>query len=122
MSSLLIKGISFEGFHGATAAERELAWRFEVDVELELDLATSGRSDRLTDTVDYGSICRTVLEVQSGRTFHLLEALAHAMVEALAARFPAASVRLEARKLAPPRCPGQPQYAAVRLERPRSRA
>jgi dihydroneopterin aldolase len=120
MTTLLIKGLSFEGFHGATAAERELAWRFEVDVELESDLERAGRSDRLVDTLDYGSICRTVLEVQSGHTFHLLEALAHAMANALQERFPASGVRLEIRKLAPPRCPGLPEYAAVRLTRPRS--
>ena len=39
------------------------------------------------------------------------------MLDALGERFPAASFRLELRKLNPPACPGHPAYAAVRLQR-----
>lgn len=116
---LVLHGINFEGFHGATSAERELAWRFEVDVEIEADLSAAERGDHLADTIDYSAVSRIVWDVGTGRTFHLLEALARAMLDAIVARCPAArTVRLEIRKLDPPRCPGRPRHAAVRLTHP----
>ncbi len=118
MGTLLVRGIAFEGQHGATAAERSLAWRFEVDVELEADLSRAQESDALSDTHDYASICRTVVEIGTGRPYHLLEALGRALLDALAERHPGTAVRLEVRKLAPPHCAGRPAYTAVRLHRP----
>lgn len=118
MGTLLVRGITFEGQHGATAAERSLAWRFEVDVELEADLARAEQSDALADTHDYASICRTVVEIGTRRTFHLLEALGRALLDELAQRHPGTAVRVEVRKLAPPHCLGRPAYTAVRLARP----
>jgi dihydroneopterin aldolase len=89
-----------------------------VDVDVETASNEAETSDRLADTVDYAAVCATIVEVGSGPTFHLLEALGRAMVEALAARFPGAAFSLELRKLAPPHCVGRPEHAAVRLSRP----
>jgi dihydroneopterin aldolase len=117
VTTLIVRGISFEGSHGATSAERELTWRFEVDVELDADLSAAESSDRLADTVDYSAVARTIVEVGTERTFHLLEALARATLDTVVERFPAIdAARLELRKLAPPHCPGRPAYAAVRAE------
>jgi dihydroneopterin aldolase len=119
MATLAVRGISFEGFHGATSPERKLAWRFEVDVEIDADLSLAETRDRLADTIDYSAVCRTVVEVGTGRNFHLIEGLGRAVLDAVAERFPAArAIRLEVRKLNPPRCPGRPEHASVRFTHP----
>jgi len=119
VTTLLIGGITFEGCHGTTSAERELAWRFEVDVELDAELSAAERTDRLPETIDYSAVAGTITEVGTSRTFHLLETLARALLDGIVERFPSVTAaRIEVRKLAPPRCPGRPKYAGVRLSHP----
>ena len=112
--------LRFDGYHGATAAERSLPRRFEVELELEGDFDLPERSDRLVDAVDYAEVAGLVVAIGTGPAFHLLEALARRMVDALAERWPRVGVTLEVRKLDPPNCPGSPAYASVRLRRARS--
>ena len=118
MGLILLSRIRFEGVHGAAASERALSRRFEVDLEIETPTATAERSDRLADTGDYAVAAQLIVEIGTGPPHHLLESLARSMLDALAPRFAGAKVRLELRKLAPPGCPGSPDWAAVRLTHP----
>jgi dihydroneopterin aldolase len=115
--AILIRNLEFQARHGATAAERKLLRRFQVDIELLLPLGAAAKSDRLGDTVDYSQICALAVELGTNQTFHLIEALAGALVEAIAERCPQAGITVEVRKLNPP-CPGNPAYTAARLSRP----
>ena len=112
-----VADLRFDGCHGATAAERSLPRRFEVDVELEAAVEAAERSDSLADTIDYAEVAGLVVAIGTGPAFHLLEALARRMVDAVAEKWPTAHVSLEVRKLSPPNCPGSPAFAAVRMER-----
>ena len=112
-----LANLRFDGYHGATAEERSLPRRFEVDLELEADFGVPERSDRLTDAVDYAEVAGIVMTIGTGPAFHLVEALARRMVDALQERWPQVMVSLEVRKLSPPHCPGSPAYAAVRVQR-----
>jgi 7,8-dihydroneopterin aldolase/epimerase/oxygenase len=118
MPTLLLSRISFEGRHGATPAERQSLRRFEVNVEIDAPLETAQSTDRLVDTIDYRQVAGIIVEIGTGKTHHLLEALARHMIDAIAARFAGATLRLELRKLNPPDCPGQPAFAAVRMAHP----
>jgi 7,8-dihydroneopterin aldolase/epimerase/oxygenase len=117
MPTLVLSQLSFEGRHGATAVERQSLRRFEVNVEIDAPLEVAQATDRLVDTIDYRQVAEIIVAIGTSQTNHLLEALARHMIDALAARFPEAGLRLELRKLNPPDCPGQPVYAAVRLSR-----
>ena len=119
MSTIVVSKIGFEGRHGASAVERKSTRRFEVDVEIDIDLSAAERSDRLTDTVDFRAITEAVVTLGTGEPHHLLESLARRMVEALAVHAPQGRIRLELRKLSPPYCAGNPAYAAVRVGHPR---
>lgn len=112
-ATVSIRGLEFQAKHGATAAERRTHRRFQVDVDLRFDAARAVASDRLADTVDYHAVCALVEELGTGRTFHLLEALAGALARAIAERWPQADVEVEVRKLNPP-CPGNPACTAAR--------
>ena len=111
-----IRNLEFQGRHGATAAERKTLRRFQVDVDLHADLAPAARSDRLGDAIDYYAVCALVDEIGTSHTYHLIEALAGAIADAIGQRWPRAAVEVEVRKLNPP-CPGNPSYTAVRLIR-----
>lgn len=116
---LLLRNIQFYGYHGAPPAERAVGHRFSVDLELELNLQTAGRSDRLDDTVDYGAITATVIEIGTGPSIKLVEALSERMAAAILAGWPAVdAVTVETRKLMPP-ISAVVESAAVRIRRER---
>ena len=116
MLTIVLNRIEFDGRHGATAVERRATRKFEVDVELDVEVAAAERSDRLADTVDYSRVAEVVVGVGMGEPHHLLESLARRMATELRTKFPQVrQVRLELRKLNPPTCPGHPAYSAVRL-------
>jgi dihydroneopterin aldolase len=118
MLTISLQRIEFDGRHGATAVERRTTRKFEVDVEMEADVATAEQSDLLADTVDYSRVAEVIVAIGTGEPHHLLESLARRMVDAVRDRFPRIRrMQIELRKLNPPTCPGHPAYAAVRLVR-----
>ncbi len=102
MDKITVQGIQFFGRHGVTPAEREVGQRFVVDVELRLDLARAGASDRLDDTVNYVAVHDLVREIGRGAPATLLEALADRIARALLQRFGPKEVTVRVRKPAPP--------------------
>ena len=55
---IVIAGLRELGVHGVLPEEQSRPQPFEVDVELEVDLAPAGQSDDLDDTVDYSAVVR----------------------------------------------------------------
>ncbi|RKX26575.1 MAG: dihydroneopterin aldolase [Candidatus Zixiibacteriota bacterium] len=97
-----LTGLSFYGYHGVSAAEKETGHAFEVDCELEVDIARAGHSDQLTDTVDYSEVYATIKDVVEGKAYALVEGLASELATLLLDRFAVYSVTLRVRKLHPP--------------------
>ncbi|MDX6398423.1 MAG: 7,8-dihydroneopterin aldolase/epimerase/oxygenase [Gaiellaceae bacterium] len=110
-----LHGIALRGFHGALDWERERGQSFLFDIELEVGEA--GSSDRLEDAVDYRDVVACVREVNDGRAYHLLEALAAALADELLARFAVEHVAVRVRKPDVVLDPSV-EYAAVRATRP----
>lgn len=108
--------MSFYGYHGVSASERETGRMFEVDCELEVDLADAGHSDRLTDTIDYTKVYKVIKETLEDKAFSLLEAIAGQLASKLLDNFPVYSVTLRVRKLNPP-IAGHIKYIEVELTR-----
>lgn len=78
---IALTNMRFQGRHGVSAGEREVAQPFEVDVEVHLDLRPAGLADDLDKTVDYRGIfeiCRSVVE---GPSRLLIETLAEAIAQ-----------------------------------------
>jgi dihydroneopterin aldolase len=94
--------MQFYGYHGVSTAERETGRRFEIDCELEVDLADAGHTDQLADTIDYGRVYEVIRKITEGQAFSLLEGLAQELASTLLAEFPAYRVTLRVRKLHPP--------------------
>ena len=88
-------GLEVFGRHGVDDAEREEGRTFYYDVELEIDPPSA---DRLEETVDYRAVAACVREVSDAAEHRLIETLAGAVADELAARFPAKRVRVRVRK------------------------
>jgi dihydroneopterin aldolase len=91
-----LHGLEVFGRHGALEGERRDGRIFLYDVWL--DVSEAALSDRIEDAVDYREVAACVREVSDGRSFHLLEALAAAVADALVERFPLERVRVRVRK------------------------
>jgi dihydroneopterin aldolase len=114
---LLLQGMEFFGYHGDIEAERALGGRYRVDVELDADLLAAGRSDALTDTVDYVRCFQLVREIVETHQYRLLEALAQALADELLRQPLVDGVRVQVAKQPPLR--GGFASFAVAIERRR---
>ncbi|KAL2345320.1 hypothetical protein Fmac_006605 [Flemingia macrophylla] len=73
---LILRGLSFHGFHGVKLEERNLGQKFLVDIDAWMDLKKAGKSDQLTNTVSYTDIYGIAKEVLEGSPYNLLESVA----------------------------------------------
>jgi dihydroneopterin aldolase len=108
-----LEGLEVFGRHGVEEEERRDGRMFLYDVRLEVSEAA--RSDRIEDAVDYREVADCVREVSDGGPFHLLEALAGAVADAIVERFPVEHVSVRVRKPAPPGLAAE--FSAVTFER-----
>jgi dihydroneopterin aldolase len=111
-----VEGLEVFGRHGATDDERARGQTFLYDLRLEV--SDEALSDRLENAVDYVEVAELVKEISDGRRFNLLEALAAAVADAIASRFPVERVRVRVRK-----CEVEPAglpvaWTAATVERP----
>jgi 7,8-dihydroneopterin aldolase/epimerase/oxygenase len=117
---ILLAGMEFFGRHGVSDAERAEPQQIDVDVELEVELASAGTSDDLADTVNYSRVFDACREIVEERSFKLLEAIAEAIAARVLADFPpVAAITVRVRKPGVP-IDGRLDYAGVAIERRRA--
>jgi len=104
---------------GALPHERTIAQPVRVDLELYVDLRDAGRSDELTETVDYGYVAESVASVVRESKDILLERLADRVAETVVAIDRVEAVNVTVTKLRPP-IPEQLESTAVRIRRQRN--
>jgi dihydroneopterin aldolase len=98
-----LRGLRVLGVHGVLPEERVKAQPFELDLDLEVDLAAAGGSDALADTVDYaGVVDRAGAVIAGPAKYRLLEALAEAIAATAMEDDRVVSVTVGLRKLEPP--------------------
>ncbi len=102
---LVIERLEFQGHVGVTPDERKQTQPIGVDVELHYPDASfdaAAAAEDLSRTVDYARVAQRLVEVATGRAYHLMETLAEGLTGMLFAEFPVSGVRLWVRKLKPP--------------------
>jgi dihydroneopterin aldolase len=109
-----LRGLRAVGTHGVLAEEQSRAQPFEVDLDVEADLAPASSSDSLADTIDYGALAESVERVVAGERYQLLERLAGRIAEVVLADGRVTAVTVTVRKLRPP-VPVLLDSAGVRL-------
>jgi len=117
MDKITLHGIQFYGYHGVTPEETVLGTRFSVDVELYLDLRRAGRTDDISNTVDYTQVFDLVVELGTKRRFKLIESIAELIAAEVLRRFPPVKeVVVRVKKLSPP-IPGILEGVSVEIKR-----
>jgi len=76
MDQIHIQQLKLNAVIGAYPRERKAPQPVIVDIALHMDLQVAGRSDQLTDTIDYASLVARVRKAVTKSRFQLLEALA----------------------------------------------
>lgn len=104
--------MTFYGYHGAAAAEKETGRRYEVDCEIETDITKAARSDHLDDSVNYVSVYKIVEDFLENHRYNLVETLAERLRKEIKERTGASRVTLRVRKRIPP-VPGNIDYVEV---------
>jgi 7,8-dihydroneopterin aldolase/epimerase/oxygenase len=98
-----VRALRVVATHGGLPEERERAQPFELDLDVWVDTEAAGASDRLDDTVDYGTVVERAATLVRGTSFLLLEALADAVAAAVTELDPRVErVVVVVRKLRPP--------------------
>ena len=113
-----LRGLRVLGRHGCLPEEQERDQPFEVDLDVVVDLSAAGRSDDLTDTLDYGAVVAAAAGVVAGEPSALLERVAERIAEAVLADTRVDAVTIAVRKLRPP-VPADLATAGVRITRSR---
>lgn len=85
--TIALTGMEFHAFHGCLPEERRDGNLFVVDFECEYEISEAARSDRLEDTLDYGSIYDIVAD-QMAIPSNLLENVAARIAEAIVSAHP----------------------------------
>ena len=80
---IVLAGMTFQARHGVNDWEKVQAQRFEVDVEMAVDVQQAGLDDNIDWTVDYSAAYETIRQIVESTTFNLIEALAEAIAHEL---------------------------------------
>jgi dihydroneopterin aldolase len=116
MDVIRVRDLDVEARVGVTPEERAEPQTLRVQLDLVVDLAPAGASDRLADTVDYGDVAVEAAAVIRGMSPQLLEPIAEAIATAISRRKSVTAVTVEVAKLAPP-IPETLGSVAVKIER-----
>ncbi|MEO8734271.1 MAG: dihydroneopterin aldolase [Flavobacteriales bacterium] len=87
MGMIEVNGIKVFAYHGCLSEEGRIGGHYRVDISVEGDMARAERSDKLSDTIDYGRITAIVVEEMAKRS-QLIEHVAARMLDALKTEWP----------------------------------
>ena len=100
---ILVRNLVVHAYHGVLDEERRLGQRFEVDLDVRLDLREAAARDEVEATLSYVDLIGIAEEVSRGRAFRLIEALADEIARTILERHALAeTVTVAIRKPAAP--------------------
>lgn len=110
--------MTFFGYHGISQAEKELAKRYSIDVEMVYDTKSVAESDKLELTIDYEKLYSDVEKFVVQNKFHLTETLAERLANLIWEKYNVEQLLVRVRKNNP-LFPGHLDYVEVEVERRR---
>ena len=98
VDKILLKNMIFYAHHGFYEAERELGQKFEVDIQLECDLASAASTDDLKHTIDYQAIYKIAKDTFENYKFKLIETVAEKIASKILNIYGISNVLIRVRK------------------------
>lgn len=80
MDKILLKNLSFYGYHGVLEEESKLGQKFIIDAVLYVDLEEACDSDSVYDTVNYAEVYEIIQYHATIMKYKLIEALAQNII------------------------------------------
>jgi dihydroneopterin aldolase len=111
-----VRGLRVLALCGVLPEERVRAQPFEIDLDVEADLSSAGRTDDLDDTIDYGRLCADVEKIATTEQFGLLERFAQRVADVVLADPKVDAVTVWIHKMRPP-VPQHLDSSGVRIRR-----
>lgn len=87
MDRIIIRDLSFYGYHGVLNEEKVLGQKFFIDIDIYCDLKKAGLSDNVDDTINYKLVYDIVKKYVENEKFDLIEALAESIASELLDKF-----------------------------------
>lgn len=116
---ILLTGVQTYAYGGVSEEERHVGQRYQLDLELRLDLSRAGTSDDLAHTVSYADVHDVAVGAMRRTPFNLIEAAATRVANGILNAFPVDGVTVRLTKLSPP-IDGVVEGASVEIRRERS--
>jgi dihydroneopterin aldolase len=82
-----LRNAVFYAYHGAASDEQRIGGKFEVDVDLHVNVAGTSMNDDLRQTVDYEKVYECVERVVHSRKYYLIESLAAKIADEILSSF-----------------------------------
>ncbi len=98
MDTIRLKNMQFYGYHGVSPAEKHLGGKFEIDVEMRMDLKQACISDDLEATVNYEAVYKLVDRCVKNNSYYLIEALADSIARSMLKEFSVTDITVRVRK------------------------
>lgn len=120
MDKIIMKNLSFYGFHGVLGEENKLGQKFIVDAVIYADLEKACSSDDVSDTVNYAEVYEIIQYQVTIKQYKLIEALAQSIINEIFQKHPRVQeIELTVKK---PQAPvnGIYDYFGVELRRKRN--
>ena len=114
MYAVFVTGLEFYGFHGVSDEEQVIGHRYRIDLEIGID-GLANVTDDVRDTVDYGAISQTVIQIGTSNQYRTVERLAQVIGECLFAQFPSVQTTTISISKPMPPMPFVAEVAGVKL-------
>ena len=111
---ITIKDLEVQFYVGVPDEERAEPQKLLITIEMTHDLAPSGASDTLAQTIDYYTVCQAVKALGQARHWKLLEALADDICELVLEKFKPDIVRVMIKKFILP----DTRWVSIEMSRP----
>jgi len=98
MDIIFLEQVKVQTKLGVPAWERMLPQTIILDIEIGYDLSNAGKSDAITDTIDYGAVVGRIRDTLNEHSFQLVEALAEHVCQLILKEFGAIIVKIKVAK------------------------
>lgn len=114
MDKLYINGLRIFAYHGVNPEEKSQGQPFLLDIRLKADLSAAKESDRLSDTINYAAVRKTVQRAFTDGSYDLIEHAAKQVCDAVLKEYPEVwKIRLRLKK---PEAPMNAEFDYVAVE------